>query len=258
MARLMIALAAFTFFAILLPHPVPAKDKKIHVLCWSERTEPANVYPNGINGALVEMLSKDNGIVAEYANLDDPEQGLSEAALAKTDVLIWFGHRKHAEVTQAHVDAIVKRVEEGMGYVPLHSAHYAHPFQKILRLIAEKQGKPLEGEPGSWGKVRNEGQPELIHILMPQHPIAHGVKDFTIPKTETYSNPFNVPTPDAKILEGHYEGGTQDGNDGLLWNFGNGKVFYFRPGHETYPIFYQAGVRQILKNAVRFLASRTT
>ena len=250
-------LAAAILTLVMKPDPGLAREK-IHVLCWSERSEPATVYPNGINGALVEMLAKEKDIAAEYASIDDPEQGLSQAALDKADVLIWFGHKKHAEVTEEHVDRIVNRVEAGMGYLPLHSAHYAHPFQKLLTLIAQKQGHPLEGTPGSWGKVKNESKPELIHILAPSHPIAHGVKDFTVPKTETYNNPFNAPKPDLKLLEGHYENGQQDGNDGLLWNFGAGKVFYFRPGHETFPIFYQPEVRQILKNAVRFLATRTT
>ena len=239
---------ALTFaLAGLLMNPDSAfGGPKIHVLCWSERTEPATVYPNGINGALVEMLSKDNTVIAEMANLEDPEQGLSQAALAKTDVLIWFGHRKHGEVTGEHVDRIVKRVEQGMGYLPLHSAHYAHPFQQLMKLIAAKQGSPLEGTPGSWGKVENLGKPEVIHILAPGHAIVHGVKDFTIPRTETYANPFNVPKPDLRIL---------DGNDGLLWTYGAGKVFYFRPGHEEYPIYYQPQVRQILRNAVHFLAA---
>lgn len=84
------------------------------------------------------------------------------------------------------------------------------------------------------------------------------MKDFTIPRTETYFNPFNVPAPDAKILEGKYDGGPQDGNDGLLWTLGSGKVFYFRPGHETYPIYYQPEVRRILRNAVHFLAGSST
>ena len=58
----------------------------------------------------------------------------------------------------------------------------------------------------------------------------------------------------AKILEGRYKDDLQDGSDGLLWNFGKGKVFYFRPGHETYPIYFQSEVQQILKNAIGFLA----
>jgi len=237
--------------------PAQGKDK-IRVLCWSERTEPASVYPNGINGALVEMLAKDNDVVAKYANLYDPEQGLSEDALAKTDVLIWFGHEKHAEVTQEHVDRVVKRVQAGMGFVALHSAHYSHPFQQMMRAIAEARKAPLQGTPGSWAKVTDSGLAEHIHILQPKHPITHGVKDFTIPRTETYFNPFNVPAPDVKILEGKYDGGQQDGNDGLLWTLGSGKIFYFRPGHETYPVYYQREVRRVLQNAVHFLVVRAT
>jgi trehalose utilization protein len=204
------------------------------------------------------MFLKDHQVIAKYANLSDAEQGLSEQALAHTDVLIWFGHEKHKDVTPEHVDRVLKRVREGMGFIPIHSAHYALPFQKIMQQIAQEKGSPLQGTPGSWGNVTDAAKPELIHILDPKHPIVHGVKDFTIPKTEAYANPFNVPAPDAKILEGRYTGGAQDGSDGLLWNFGQGKVFYFRPGHETYPIYYQPEVRRILMNAVHFLASPGT
>src|SRR5713226_9395686 len=209
------ALAALSIVAIFVkPRPVYAKQK-IRVLCWSERTEPSDVYPNGINGALVEFLNKEADIAASAANLSDTGQGLDQ--LQNTEVLLWFGHKKHAEVTAENVDRILKRIQEGMGYIPLHSSHYAHPFQKALQLIAEQRGKPLEGTPGRWASVRNEGKPELIHILDPDHPIARGVKDFTIPKTESYYNPFNIPAPALKILEGRYEGTQQDGNDGLLW-----------------------------------------
>ena len=236
--------------------PAVAKNS-IRVMAWSERSEPVDIYPNGINGALIEMLGHEKGMVATAANLGDPGQGLSEEALRNTDVLISFGHRHHKLITDENVDRIIRRVEQdGMGYLPIHSSHYARAFQKIMATIAERRGTPLQGTPGSWGKVRNEGKPELIHVLEPKHPIAKGVKDFTIPKTESYLNPFNVPSPDLKILEGRYEGGPQDGSDGMLWNFGKGKVFYFRPGHETYPIYFQAEVQQVLKNAVRFLASR--
>ncbi len=236
--------------------PLLAK-RSIRVMAWSERSEPSEIYPHGINGALVEMLSGEKGVEAVAANLADPGQGLTEEALGNTDVLISFGHKHHKELTDENADRIVRRVElDGMGYLPIHSSHYARAFQKIMARIAEQRGAPLQGTPGSWGKVRNEGREELIHILQPKHPIAKGLEDFTIPKTESYLNPFNVPAPDLKILEGRYEGGQQDGSDGLLWNFGSGKVFYFRPGHETYPIYFQAEVRQTLKNAVRFLAPR--
>ena len=229
----------------------------IHVLAWSERSEPVEIYPNGINGAIAEALNREKGIEATVASLDGPGQGLTEDALQATDVLIAFGHQHHKVVTDENVDRIVKRVEQdGMGYLPIHSSHYARAFQKIMATIAERRGWPLQGTPGSWGKVQNEGKPELIHVLAPKHPIAKGVTDFTSPKTESYLNPFNVPSPDLKIFEGRYEGGRQDGSDGMLWTFGQGKVFYFRPGHETFPIYFQPEVQRILINAVRFLAAR--
>ncbi|MGH9720747.1 MAG: ThuA domain-containing protein [Bryobacteraceae bacterium] len=252
---------AIRFFSACLPvflcaGPLLSKGS-IRVMVWSERTEPVEIYPSGINGALVERLNKERGIEATAANLSDPGQGLSEAALGATDVLIAFGHRHHKVVADENVDRIVRHVEErGMGYLPIHSSHYARAFQKIMSIIAERRGTPLQGAPGSWGRVRNEGKPETIHVLMPKHPIAKGVKDFIVAKTESYLNPFNVPPPDAKILEGRYEGGQQDGSDGLLWNFGKGKVFYFQEGHETYPTYFQPEVQRILVNAVRFLGKR--
>ncbi|MBI3472507.1 MAG: ThuA domain-containing protein [Candidatus Solibacter usitatus] len=245
---------AFLLCLASLAAPVWAK-KPIRVLAWSERSEPAEVYPDGINGALVEMLNKEKDIQAKAANLSDPGQGLGEEALAATDVLIAFGHRHHKVVADENVDRIVKHVEQrGMGYLPIHSSHYARAFQKILATIAERRGQPLDGTPGKWGRVRNEGKPELIHVLEPKHPIAKGVKDFVVPKTESYLNPFTAPAPDLKILEGRYEGGQQDGNEGLLWRFGKGKVFYFQQGHETFPIYFQPEIQQLLRNAVRYLA----
>lgn len=236
--------------------PLAAKQS-IRVMVWSEGSEPAEIYPIGINGAIAEMLGREKGITAVAANLADAGQGLTEEALESTDVLIAFGHKHHKVVTDDNVNRIVRRVEQGgMGYLPIHSSHYARAFQIIMSTIAERRKSPLQGTPGSWRQVRNEGNPELIHVLTPKHPIAKGVSDFTVPRTETYLNPFNVPAPDVKILEGRYEGGQQDGSDGMLWVFGAGKVFYFRPGHESYPIYFQAEVQQILKNAVRFLAAR--
>ena len=230
-------------------------SKPVRVLAWSERTEPKDVYPNGINGQFAAFLGGGSEVTVTVANLDDPDQGLSEEALAKTDVLIWFGHKNHALVTDENVERIMRHIRDrGMGFMPIHSAHYAKPFQRIMKTIAFDRGKPLEGTPGKWAKVQNSGASETIHVVAPNHPITKGVKDFVVPKTEVYWNPFIVPAPDAKILEGRYENDMQDGSDGLLWNFGKGKVFYFRPGHETYPIYFQPEVQQVLKNAVRYLA----
>ena len=231
-------------------------SNSIRVLAWSERTEPASVYPNGINGQFAAFLKEEKQIVVTTANLSDPEQGLSERVLASTDVLIWFGHKQHALVTDENVERIMKQVRErGMGFLPIHSAHYSKPFQRIMKTIAMDRGTPLTGTPGKWDHVKAAGDPETIHVLTPEHPIARGVKDFLIPQTETYWNPFIVPPPDVKILAGQYKGDFQDGSDGMLWKYGKGEVFYFRPGHETYPIYFQPEVQQILKNAIRYLAA---
>lgn len=248
--------ATFALLAALSAPSTTFAKTKARVLIWSERTEPVEIYPDGINGAFLEFLKTEKNIEAKAANLSDPSQGITDEVLRNTDVLVWFGHRKHKEVTPETVDLIVKHVKErGMGYLPIHSSHYATAFQRILSDIAQQRGKPLTDTPGKWARVKNEGRPELIHVLTPNHPIAKGIKDFTIPKTETYWNPFHAPEADVKILEGRYENDMQDGNDGLLYFYGRGKVFYFRPGHETYPIYFQKEVQQVLINAIRYLAT---
>ena len=235
---------------------VSALARDIRVLAWSERTEPADAYPNGINGAIAEMLKNDKKFKVTVANISDPEQGLSEEALKDTDVLVWFGHRKHKEVSDQNVERVVVHVtERGMGYLPLHSAHYARPFQMLMRQKAEALGVKLQDKPvGGWSGVRNEGKPQTIRVLAPKHPTAKGVKDFVIPKDEMYFNPFNVPPPDLKVLEGVWEGGEQHGSDGMIWTVGKGRVYYFRPGHETFPIYYQPEVQHVPRNAMRWLA----
>ena len=234
----------------------PAQDK-IRVLAWSERSEPADVYPQGINGQFAEFLKSEKDIVVKTANITDPEQGLSEEALAASEVVIWFGHKMHARVTDENVDRVLRHIRAlGMGFMPIHSSHYSKPFQKLMLRIAEEKGIHLNDTPGKWAKVRNGGDPEVIQIVAPEHPIARGIKEFTIPKTETYWNPFVVPPPDKKIFAGKSDNGMADGSDGMLWRYGKGQVFYFRPGHETYPIYFQPEVQQILKNAIRFLGTR--
>ncbi len=230
---------------------------KIRVLAWSERTEPEDVYPKGINGQFAEFLKSEKDIVVKTANITDTEQGLSEAALAETDVVIWFGHKMHALVTDENVDRVLRNIRtRGMGFLPIHSAHYSKPFQKLMVRIAEEKGVYLHDTPGKWAKVKAAGDAEVIEVVAPEHPIARGVKTFTIPQTETYWNPFVVPPPDRKILAGHSDNGMTDGSDGMLWHYGKGQIFYFRPGHETYPIYFQPEVQLILKNAIRFLGSR--
>ncbi|MBI1353570.1 MAG: trehalose utilization protein ThuA [Acidobacteria bacterium] len=243
------------FLLLALLPGLSAAPKKVRVLVWSERSEPVEVYPAGINGEVASIFAADRGVEVSVANMLDPEQGLSEAALAQTDVLVWFGHRSHADVLPEVVDRVVRRVTaDGMGFLPLHSAHYSLPFVRLMELEAAEQGVRLTGRVGSWGAVRNKGEPERVQILLPAHPIAKGLTAFTIEGTEEYANPFVAPPAEEKVLAGAWEGGEQDGSDGLAWTVGKGKVFYFRPGHETRPIFRQPEVRAVLRNAVLWLA----
>ena len=123
---------------------------KVRVLTWSERSEPVDVYPNGINGAIRTILEIDRGISVEAVNLLDPQQGLDESALDKTDVLVWFGHLNHADVTDENVARIVRHVvERGMGFLPLHSAHASRPLQKLFEVKAKGIGIELDGRIGS-------------------------------------------------------------------------------------------------------------
>jgi trehalose utilization protein len=244
MMRLTILLLAVP---ILLSAAPPA-GKKIRVLVWSERTEPAAVYPDGINGAVAGFLQMDSALQVKTAKITDPDLGVSDAVLDETDVLIWFGHTKHAEVPEAVIKSIVTHVKEkGMGYLPLHSSHFALPFKAVLNEIA-----PVK-DVGAWRAYINDGKPTQISVTDPGHPIAKGVKAFTIPRTERYEEPFQVPGPETVVFGGTYADG-QHARQGLCWTISKGRVFNFRPGHEEYPIFFQPEVQKIVTNAVHWLA----
>jgi trehalose utilization protein len=219
--------------------------KEITALAWSERSEPENVYPDGINGAVAEGLNAAEGITASATDITMPEHGLTEEVLSRTDVLLWWGHKYHEEVAQEVAERIARHVRErGMGFVPIHSSHYSRPFRALMG---------TECGLGGW---REDDAPESIHVVMPNHPIAKGVNDFVIPKTEMYNEPFAVPPPDALLLESRFEQGEYF-RSGCCWTVDKGRVFYFRPGHETQPILYRDDVRRIIENAVRWVAKET-
>ena len=225
--------------------------QKKTVVVWSEGTAPKNVYTNDINGAIAEGL-KASDLMKEWdvvvANLSDPEQGLPDARLAKADVLVWWGHKKHGEVSDELVAKIVKRVkEDGMGFIALHSSHFSKPLKKIL------------GTPCSWGEYKADGTSVKITVKEPSHPIVKGVKDFDLPLIECYGEPFAVPTPEAVPLDGMYtrpNGTKAPARMGLCWIIGKGRVFYFTPGHETYDDFFRPEVRLIMANAVTWAAQK--
>ena len=221
--------------------------KTINVTIWNEyRHEKsdenvAKLYPNGLHAAIGEFLSKNDDMKITLAALDDPDQGLPDEVLNNSDVLLWWGHMNHGEVKDDLVERIRQRVYVGgMGFIALHSAHHSKPF----RAIVGTTGNLL------WG----DNQKEIIWNIMPSHPIAAGIPaHFELPEEELYAEPFQIPQPDAHIFEGWYEHGYVF-RTGCTFLRGAGRVFYFQPGHETCPSFYDANVQRIITNGVRWAA----
>ena len=218
------------------------------ITIWNEfiqekTDEPvAAVYPNGIHNVIADYL-RSEGLDVGTATLNAPEHGLSEATLSETDVLVWWGHKAHREVDDKIVDKIQDRILNGMGLVILHSAHYSKIFKRMM------------GTSCDLGIVRDDGKRERVWVIEPNHPICRGLnKYFDIPNTEVYGERFDVPDPDTLVLLSSFEGG-EVFRTGCCYRRGLGKIFYFRPGHETYPIFYQTEVQQIIKNSILWAAS---
>ena len=195
-------------------------------------------YPEGIHGAIGEVLTA-AGFDVGTATLDEPDHGLSEARLRETDVLLWWGHAAHDEVRDDVVDRVVERVLDGMGFLALHSAHYSKPFKRLMGTSCSL----------TW---REAGERERLWVVEPSHPIAAGLPEsFTVPSAEMYGERFDVPAPDDLVFLSWFEGG-EVFRSGCCYRRGAGRVFYFRPGHETYPIYRQPEIGRVLENAVRW------
>ncbi len=222
---------------------------KIRVLVWNENVHEQTdaavraVYPRGIHAALAAPLRRQPDMSVRTAVLDDPEHGLTQRRLADTDVLIWWGHKAHAQVTDAAVARVHSRILEGMGLIALHSAHYSKIFKTLMGTTCSL-------------KWREAGERERLWNVEPGHPITAGIGDsFVLPRTEMYGEPFIIPAPEKTVLISWFQGG-EVFRSGCTWERGNGRIFYFRPGHETFPIFHDATVQRILQNAVRWAAAR--
>jgi trehalose utilization protein len=215
------------------------------VLLWSEQTEPRTVYPTGISGALADHLKTVADVDVRTATLDDPDAGVADAALADTDVLIWFGHLKHRDVPDAAVDRIERHVKErGMGFIGLHSTHVAKPFKRLLNAT------------GTWTSYVDEGRAERMWIVLPGHPIAAGLEDFTVPQEEIYTEPFSVPEPESVVIEGTWDSGHRT-RDVMTWTIGRGRVVYVRMGHEAYPTFFMPQMQRLVANSVKWAGGIT-
>lgn len=219
----------------------------IKVTVWNEYQHEkkdanvARVYPEGIHRAIAKHLEGQADLDIRTATLDEPEHGLTDDALAQTDVLIWWGHMAHQKVSDIVVEKVYQRILDGMGLIVLHSGHPSKIFKKLMGTSCNL-------------KWREVGEKERLWVVDPAHPIVSGLGPYIeIKSTEMYGERFDIPEPDTLVFISWFEGG-EVFRSGLCYHRGKGKIFYFRPGHETYPIFYQPEVLKVISNAVRWTA----
>lgn len=220
---------------------------KLRVTVWNEfkhevdANHPAStIYPEGMHKVIADYLNN-AGFAAGTATLAEPEHGLTEEVLANTDVLIWWGHMAHHEVSDDIVARVHARVLAGMGLVVLHSGHFSKIFQRLMGT-------------GCNLKWREAGENERLWVIDRTHPIAAGLPEWIdLPEEEMYGEPFDIPAPDQLVLISWFAGG-EVFRSGACWSRGHGKVFYFRPGHESHPTYYNEQVLQVIANGVRWAA----
>jgi trehalose utilization protein len=219
----------------------------IRVTVWNEyRHEQEDeryrrVYPEGIHEAIAAGLREFPDLQVHTATLDEPEHGLPPQTLAGTDVLVWWGHKAHREVQDEVVDRVHARVLDGMGLVVRHSAHFSKIFKRLMGTTCEL-------------KWREAGERERLWVVAPGHPIAEGIGEYIeLQEEEMYGEHFDVPPPDELVFVSWFTGG-EVFRSGLCYSRGAGKIFYFRPGHESHPTYFNPEVRRVIANAARWAA----
>ncbi len=218
----------------------------IRVTLWNEflheKTNPVvrELYPHGMHTTLAAALGAEGGFEIRTGTLEEPEHGLPPDILDATDVLVWWGHMAHDEVSDTVVERAAARVWQGMGLVVLHSGHFSKLFKKLM-------GTPCSL---TW---RDVGEKERLWVCNPGHPIAHGIaRYFELEREEMYGEPFAIPEPDESVFISWFAGGDVF-RSGCTWRRGNGKIFYFRPGHETFPTYHDLTVQRVIANGIRWV-----
>ena len=221
----------------------------INVTIWNENIHEQQdeivkkIYPNGMHNCIKEFLEKDKKLNVSTATMEEKDHGLTDAKLKDTNVLIWWGHIAHNEVQDKIVDRVCSRVLEGMGLLVLHSGHESKIFTRLV------------GTNGNIASYRETGEKERVWVCNPTHPITNGLDMyFEIEKEEMYSEPFQIPLPDETVFISWFEGG-EVFRSGLCYRRGNGKIFYFRPGHQTFPVYYNSAVQKVISNSVHWVNS---
>ena len=302
-ARYLLSVAFFVGAGSLMAQAAD-KSERVNVLVWDEQQpEQKKAYPNFLGNAIADHLKRNLALNVKSSRLDDPQQGVSSKVLDWSDVIVWWGHVRHDEISSEKSKEIVRRIKQGdLSLIALHSAHWSNPFVEAMNertrmdfdrdygelgngslevnyvSPAQRFRAPIRDEKVTpWvdlrkyptGKVsatvylpiscfpayRPDGKPSTIKTLLHEHPIAAGIPPvFVVSNTEMYDEPFHIPQPDAVIFEETWEPGEWF-RSGSLWNIGKGKVFYFRPGHETYSVYSESMPQKIVENTVLWLGS---
>jgi trehalose utilization protein len=221
----------------------------VRVTVWGENVHEQRdesvraLYPDGMHSTIARAIAAglDERASVRTATLQEPEHGLGEAVLAETDVLTWWGHAAHEEVDDSVVARVKDRVLGGMGLLALHSAHYSKIFKALMGTSCGLQ----------W---RNAGERELVWTVAPGHPIAAGVpQPIVIDAQEMYGEPFDIPQPDELVFISSFAGG-EVFRGGCCFTRGSGRIFYFSPGDQEYPVYHHPDVGRVLANAVLWAA----
>jgi trehalose utilization protein len=220
----------------------------IRVTVWNEfrhekrKPEVTKIYPQGLHEVIASHLRKSQDLKVRTATLDEPEHGLTEEVLNDTDVLTWWGHAFHGDAQDLIVERVYHRVLKGMGLIVLHSGHFSKIFKKLMGTSCDLK----------WRISPDER--EILWVTHPSHPIVKDIDDhFVLPHEEMYGEFFDIPEPELTLLISSFSGG-EVFRSGCLWTRGAGSIFYFRPGHETFPTYYDQNVLKVIENAVRFVA----
>ena len=217
------------------------------IIVWGENVHErenavvGEIYPNGMHSTIAEALNSDSGLHAETATLQEAEHGLPQERLDACDVLFWWGHAAHGDVQDEIVERVAEAVWSGMGLVVLHSGHFAKIFKRLM-------GTPCSL---TW---REAGERERIWVTNPRHPIAEGLpQSFELESEEMYGEPFAIPEPLETVMIGWFQGG-EVFRSGVTYRRGAGNIFYFQPGHETYPTYHDETIQKVLRNAAHWAA----
>ena len=226
--------------------------RSLRVTVWNENLHEQNqesvkkIYPKGMHAPIAEGIERElSDAEVRIATLEQPEHGLTEKVLAETDVLTWWGHAAHERVEDTIVDRVHERVLDGMGLVVLHSAHKSKIFVRLMGTSCRLR----------W---REMGERELVWTVSPSHPIASRVpQPIVIPHQEMYGEFFDIPPPDELVFISSFEGG-EVFRGGCCFHRGAGRIFYFSPGHEEYPVYFQPEIQRVIANAVAWCGGRST